>query len=141
MAIAVIAIAIPSMLAAMMGHIEASAYMRDKLQAQWVAENQLAEIRIENRFSGAVPQDNQRGHTEMAGRQWYWERKVQSFAQAEFADIYGVEISVWEQDKKHENQSPLVSKVAIIKRRDDSVTISRPAPEVPPVPPQEGTPP
>lgn len=127
-AVAIIAIAIPSLLVVMMGHIDGSAWLRDKLQAQWVAENRLAEIRIENRQTGNVPTTDQTGEEELAGRKWHWRSRAKAFEEPEFSDVYGIEVSVWYEDADDKKDSPLVTVVGIM-RRSNGQPVTRPAPE------------
>lgn len=127
-AVAIIGIAVPSLLVVMMGHIDGSAWLRDKLQAQWVAENRLTEIRLENRRTGNVPITDQRGEEELAGRKWQWFSRAKAFEQAEFSDMYGIEVSVWYADADDKKDSPLVTVVGVM-RRSNAQPISRPAPE------------
>lgn len=127
-AVAIIAIAIPSLLVVMMGHIDGSAWLRDKLQAQWVAENRLAEIRIENRRNGNVPTSDQTGEEELAGRKWQWRSRAKAFEEPEFSDVYGIEVAVWYENADDKKDSPLVTVVGIM-RRSNGQAITRPAPE------------
>jgi len=129
-AVAIIAIALPSLLVVMMGHIDGSAWLRDKLQAQWVAENQLTEIRIKNHQSGEVPVAEKTGEEELAGRKWKWRSQAKAFEQEEFSDVYGVEVAVWYEKDSIKDDSPLITLVAIM-QRSNKQTIRRPAAEVP----------
>ena len=94
-AVVVIAIALPAMMVAMMGQVDGIGFLRDKTQAQWVADNQLADIRIQNRLTGQVLQGEQSGTEELGGRKWQWKARSQAFSQENFHDVYGVEVSVW----------------------------------------------
>lgn len=75
-AVAVVALAVTAVLTAMMRQIDGSAYLRDKLFAQWVALNQLELMRLENRHSNQLPATDS-GSVEMAGRTWYWRAQPQ----------------------------------------------------------------
>lgn len=129
-AVAIIAIALPSLLVVMMGHIDGSAWLRDKLQAQWVAENQLTEIRIKNHNSGEIPIAEKIGEEELAGRKWQWRSRAKAFEQLEFSDIYGVEVAVWYAKDNIKDDSPLITLTAIM-QRSTKQTIRRPTAEVP----------
>lgn len=129
-AVAIIAIALPSLLVVMMGHIDGSAWLRDKLQAQWVAENQLTEIRIKNHHSGEVPVAEQTGEEELAGRKWQWRTQAKAFEQLEFSDMYGIEVAVWYAKDNIKDDTPLITLVAIM-QRSNKQSIRRPAAEVP----------
>jgi len=75
-AVAVVALAVTAVLTAMMRQVDGSAYLRDKLFAQWVALNQLELMRLENRHSNQLPAADS-GNVEMAGRTWYWRAQPQ----------------------------------------------------------------
>lgn len=115
-AVAIIGIALPSLLVVMMGHIDGSAWLRDKLQAQWVADNRIAEIRLQHRRLGEIDIDEQSGHEELAGRRWHWRSRAKAFEQEEFNDIYGIEVSVWLDEPKSQEDKPLITVVGIIHR-------------------------
>lgn len=127
-AVGVIAIALPALMFSMMTQIDGSAYLRDKLQAQWVAENILTEIRIENRLTGSVPNSDKSGTEELGGRDWYWQTRSKAFAQKDFSDIYGVEVSVWT-DETEKKEDALIKLVGIIRMFNKDL-INRVAPEV-----------
>lgn len=136
-AVAIIAIALPSLLIVMMGHIDGSGWLRDKLQAQWVAENRLVEMRLQNRSAGTIETQDQSGEEELAGRKWLWRSQAKAFEQEEFVDIYGVEVSVWFADESAKDDAPLVTVVGIM-RLSNGQTISRPAPEKNTLPETDG---
>lgn len=128
-AVAIIGIALPSLLVVMMGHIDGSAWLRDKLQAQWVADNRLAEMRIRYKRTGELDVDEKSGYEELAGKNWYWKSRAKAFEQEEFADVYGIEVSVWENEQATKDDSPLVTVVGILHHHIEA--IKRPDPEVP----------
>ena len=101
-AVGVLAIALPALLFNMMEQINSTTHLRDKLQAEWVAENVLTEMQVKSRLSGAVPEGEGSGTEELGGRKWYWKSRSKVFPQEEFSDLYGVEITVWpsEEEKK-----------------------------------------
>ncbi len=143
-AVGVIAIALPALLFSMMEQIDGTAYLRDKLQAQWVAENTLEEVRIQNHLNGAVPESDKTGEEELGDRKWYWKMRSKAFEQEELADIYGVEVSVWADQEKADD--PLAKVVAIVRKhkkdaivRPQGETLVGSAPNPPPVqPPANG---
>jgi general secretion pathway protein I len=64
-------------MAAVMGALSSSAnmlvYLRDKSFAQWVALNQIANVRL----AGQQPATgNSQGDTDFAGRKWHWRQSV-----------------------------------------------------------------
>ena len=130
-AVGVIAIALPALLFAMMAEIDGAAYMRDKLQAQWVAENVLEEVRIQNRINGSVPEAEKSGEEELGERKWFWKSRSKAFPQKELSDIFGVEVSVWLLENKTEE--PMVKLVGIVRQHRKEAVI-RPAGEGMPAP-------
>lgn len=128
-AVAIIGIALPSLLVVMMGHIDGSAWLRDKLQAQWVAENRLTEMRLRYQRTGELDVDEKSGHEELAGRDWYWKSRAKAFEQEEFEDVYGIEVSVWQETPKTKDDMPLVTVVGILHHHTEA--IKRPDPEKP----------
>jgi general secretion pathway protein I len=77
-ALAVVALALPAMIGAMIATTDGTSHMRDKAVAQWVAANQLSEWRLAAQYKGDMPRDGSRGETEMAGRPWYWVLKTEN---------------------------------------------------------------
>ncbi|CAA0106288.1 Type II secretion system protein I [BD1-7 clade bacterium] len=131
-AVAVIAVALPALVYAMTGQIDSSAYMRDRMQANWVAENVMAETRIKNR-TGQVIQKKDSGKTEIAGRKWRWALRSQPFPQKELQGVFGVEVDVFLDDGSlskvpEKDQKPLANLVGIMYRKPTE-PISVPAPE------------
>jgi general secretion pathway protein I len=104
-AVAILGIALPALMYSMISQVESSAYLRDKLQAQWVAENVLNLARLENRVSGRVKKGKDEGSEELANQTWYWRSKTEVFAQEEFKDIYGIEVRVYKEKDDAEDES------------------------------------
>lgn len=77
-ALAVVALALPAMIGAMMATTDATSHMREKAIAQWVAANQISELRLKAQLRGDLPRDGSRGETEMAGKSWYWVLKTEN---------------------------------------------------------------
>lgn len=113
-AVGVIAIAIPATLFAMMAQLDGAAHMRDKLEAQWVAENLLEDVRIQNRINGAVPEEASSGEEEMVGHKWRYKMRSKAFPQKELSDIYGVEVSVF--PPEIDSEEPLIKLVGIVRQ-------------------------
>ncbi len=131
MAVSVIAIALPALTMSMMNQIDGSAHMRDKLQAQWVAENKLTEIRIRNRLQGKVPIASEFGEEEMVGRKWKWEINSKAFPQKELADVFGIEVRVWAEEVGEdvfEDEEPIIKLVGVLQKHKKEAII-RPAAE------------
>lgn len=71
-AVAIVALAVTAVLVSMMRQIDGTTYLRDKMIAHWVAENQLELAMLRNAATNQLPQDTESGEVEMAGRTWYW---------------------------------------------------------------------
>lgn len=87
-ALAVVAIALSAVLSSSGQNLNAAANLRDRTIAQWVAENRLAEVRLE---AGWPDTGRTRGQVEMAGRDWFWTMRV---AETQDEDLRRVEVKV-----------------------------------------------
>ena len=67
-AMAVLAIAMGSIIKSVGQTVSNIDYVRDKTFAHWVAMNHLAEIQI----FGKVPTGTETGSEQMAGQEWFW---------------------------------------------------------------------
>jgi general secretion pathway protein I len=67
-------------MAALMGALSSSAnnvsYMRDKTFAEWVALNQIANLRLQLQPGQTPPVANTNGEIDFAGRSWHWRQEV-----------------------------------------------------------------
>ena len=70
-ALAVVAIALPALLSSVEGVSDATAHIRDKAMAQWIASDRITERRIRRRL-GEQLSDKNSGEVEMAGQRWLW---------------------------------------------------------------------
>lgn len=69
-ALAIVAFGLSALFAATTQTVQASAYLREKTLAQWIALNRITEARLE----GKPPADeNMSGEIEYAGQTWRWE--------------------------------------------------------------------
>ncbi len=72
-ALAIVAFGLTALFAATSQTVQASAYLREKTLAQWIALNRISEARLE----GEPPVDEQMsGDIEYAGQNWRWELKT-----------------------------------------------------------------
>lgn len=72
-ALAIVAIGLTALFAATSQTVRASAYLREKTLAQWIALNRITEARLE----GNPPADkDMSGDVEYAGETWRWELKT-----------------------------------------------------------------
>lgn len=78
MAVAIIAIAVPALLLSMMNQIDSTGHMRNKLIANWVADNVITEFRMQHRLYNKLPSNNSSGSEKMAEREWPWKLKVKT---------------------------------------------------------------
>jgi general secretion pathway protein I len=107
-ALAIVGLAVPSLLFLVKQQLDSEAHFRDKVYSQWVASNQLTELRISNRVKGTVPKGRNSGEQEMAGRTWYWRSVTEETTEKGF---FKLEVSAG-LDKNQENN--LVSLVTYL---------------------------
>lgn len=72
-AVAVLAIALGSILAGMARYADNAAYLNERTIGVFVAHNRLAEIELQPTFPAVGKSD---GETEMAGSKWHWDAEV-----------------------------------------------------------------
>lgn len=72
LAMAVFAIAGVALLAAAQNNFMNMSHLEQKMYASWVASNQLTEANLDQRW----PPQKKSGKEELAGKTWFWERKV-----------------------------------------------------------------
>lgn len=77
-------------------NIRSLSYLEDKTFANWVAANELVELKLANTFPA---KSWKQGNAEMAGRQWHWRYRALS---TESKDFVGIEMAV-ATDKKYES--------------------------------------
>ena len=71
-ALAIVAIALPSLLMSLYQQVDDTGYLRDKSIAQMVAANKLAEMRIVIGASRSLKAGKDSGQLQLADRDWYW---------------------------------------------------------------------
>ena len=87
-ALAVVAIALTAILSSSGRTVSNVVHMRDGTLAQWVAENRIAELRLEGEWPST---GRSNGEVEMAGREWFWEAEVEN---TQDEDLRRVDVSV-----------------------------------------------
>jgi general secretion pathway protein I len=107
-ALLIVAVAISALLFRMMTNIDNTAYLRDKAIAQWVAMNQLTELRLRNRHSNSVPDREQEGSEQQLGHEWYWRAVPKKTAAEGFVQIA---VAVYQQ---RDDQEPLVTVTGLL---------------------------
>jgi general secretion pathway protein I len=71
-ALAVVSVAVPALLLTLSQQLDGTRYLQDRIQAQWVAANRLAELRLVAAAKGTLQTGLITGSEDMAGRVWYW---------------------------------------------------------------------
>ncbi len=71
-ALAIVAIALPTLLMALSQQVDDTAYLRDKTIAQMVAANKLAEMRLVIGSTRNLTAGKDNGIATMMDRDWYW---------------------------------------------------------------------
>ncbi|MEX1031855.1 MAG: type II secretion system minor pseudopilin GspI [Cellvibrionaceae bacterium] len=72
-ALLVVGIALPALLSQLVSQADATADLRDRSHAQWVAQNQLEILRLEYHLNGKLLRGEANGNTEMVHRTWHWQ--------------------------------------------------------------------
>lgn len=114
-AVAILAVALPAMLYALMNQVDNTGYLRDKMFAQWAAENVAANLRIENRATGRIKTSKQSGMEEMNGRKWYWRSTATEAPEEDFKGIYRVDIAIYA-NKNDADQYALYRMTSILRQ-------------------------
>ena len=71
-ALAVVAVALPALLLTLSQQLDGLRYLEDRRQAQWIAANRLAELRLVLGAKGTLQTGQVSGTEELAGRSWFW---------------------------------------------------------------------
>jgi len=79
-ALFIVSIALPALLSQVVTQVDATAYIRDKTYANWVAQNQIEIQRIEYELTEKLLRGSAIGQTDLAGRTWYWQVKSEQTA-------------------------------------------------------------
>lgn len=103
-AVAIVALAVAGILIAMMRQIDGTTYLRDKMFANYVAQNQMELALLTNANTNQVPTDAFSGSEEMAGRTWYWRVQPQNIQQPGVTQLI-ITVS----DVEEKDASPLAS--------------------------------
>lgn len=74
-AMAVAAIGLAGVIKVAGGNAYNAQYLQEKTFAQWVAMNQITELRVKNDFPAI---GKKTGDMEMAGRKWYWQQETKA---------------------------------------------------------------
>ena len=101
-ALAVLAIALTAVMRTMAQAIDATATLRERNVALWVAQNRLAEHQMRRDWPAADTKD---GDTEIGGVKWFWREQVSTTPEA---TIRRIEITIRRQADSEETQARLV---------------------------------
>lgn len=99
-ALMIVAMALPALVTLVMTQLDGSAAIRDKTYAYWVAENQLARIRLlqqqkmQNRLPDYKLPEKDSGTVDMAGLRWQWQQKTIAMDTLPEPGFKRIEISV-----------------------------------------------
>jgi general secretion pathway protein I len=93
-ALAIVAIGMAAVMGALTSSANTISYLRDKTFAQWVALNQIANLRLSGQ---QPPTGNSDGDTDFAGRSWHWRQEVVA---TEVPGVERIDISVRPADLK-----------------------------------------
>lgn len=94
-ALTIAAVALAAVSRSIVQAIDTTAALRDRQLAQWVAQNQLAKIRISRSWPKA---NTTRGSARQMGKEWVWQQKVIALPESNFRRI---EIEVFKKDNDH----------------------------------------
>ena len=72
-ALAIVAIGMAAVLGTLTSSADTVSYLRDKTFANWVALNQIAQLRLTGQTPSPGKSD---GDSELAGRKWHWRQEV-----------------------------------------------------------------
>jgi general secretion pathway protein I len=87
-ALAIVAVGMAAVMRTVSSSADTIFYLRDKTFAQWVALNQIANLRITGQSPGV---GNSEGDTDYAGRKWHWRQEVVA---SEVPGVKRIDVSV-----------------------------------------------
>ena len=99
-AMAIIAVALPALMSLIVQQIHTTRELRDQTAAYWLAENQLARLRLQHQLTGAVPNAPVADKAEMLDTTWYWRIEPEQTV----SELIRIEVTV----SRDEDEEPLV---------------------------------
>jgi general secretion pathway protein I len=87
-ALAIVVVGMAAVMGALTSSASTAAYLRDRTFAQWVALNQIANLRLSGQ---KPPTGNSDGDTDFAGRSWHWHQEVVT---TELPGVERIDVSV-----------------------------------------------
>lgn len=104
-ALAIIAIALTAVIKATSHSIRSTAYLEDKAEAGWVAQQIINEIRV-GVLKLPESADSLDQSTQMLGRDWYWSASQQATPNRRIKKII---VSVYRQAAENTERSPIIT--------------------------------
>ena len=101
-ALAVVSIALSTLLVTLQQQIDNSMYLRDKMVAKYVSTNKLSEFRLISSAGREMSLGTEFGSTEMGGRTWDWKLDVIATEQPEI-----LRVSIAVNDSKSVGETPI----------------------------------
>lgn len=98
-ALAIIAIALASLIKASGGHTNSAAYLKSKTLAHYVAINEVTQLQIEKAWPSL---GSKHKSTEMAGVEWYWTREIEK-ADDPTGTVRVLKITVYQDEDRSHN--------------------------------------
>lgn len=99
-AMAIVALAVSALLFSVGKQVDNSAYLREKIIAQWVALNVLQEAQLKARVTEKFPDEKTSGDIKLADRQWQWEMQGKK---TDDKDIMQLDVNVFAGDSGNDN--------------------------------------
>lgn len=98
-ALAIVAIGMAAVLGTLTTSANTVSYLRDKTFANWVALNQIANLRLSGQMTRT---GNSEGDTDYAGRKWHWRQEVNA---TEIPGVVRIDVRVRPADVKGDDKS------------------------------------
>jgi general secretion pathway protein I len=108
-ALAIVAIVLPTLLMSLYQQVDDTAYLRDKTIAQMVAVNKLSQIRLIVAATRTLAPGKDNGLATMADRDWYWWVETKT---TEVEQFFRIDISVAAQED--DQSQPLYTLTAFL---------------------------
>lgn len=105
-AMAICALAGIAAMKAVGDHINHLSSIEEQQLASWVAENQLAELKLSKNWP---PQDNKTGDEEQAGIKFYWRHKI---TKTESGELMQARVTVYADEARKNNLYELITYLA-----------------------------
>jgi general secretion pathway protein I len=104
-ALAIVAIGMAAVLSTIGSSAETASYLRDKTFAQWIALNQLAQLRLSTTQQQLPSQGTTEGELDYAGHHWHWQQIV---SDAGFPGMLRIDVKVQQTDTAAGKSAPYI---------------------------------